>query len=135
VLATGHTTADEHNAIARAKRGKVLVTHGGEERAGPQLAAAQSAELADLGAVVELTAQTCKDQYTKDPKKLVEMIREIGPERCTLSSDYGCTATTHTPPRASTNSMRPCGTRASPRRSCRSWRALTRALLNLDFAS
>ncbi len=65
------------------------MTHAGEEKAGPKLTAAQCVELADLGALIELTAQTCKDQYTKDPKKLVEMIREIGSERCTLSSDYG----------------------------------------------
>ena len=39
ILATGHTTADEHYAVVKefAARGKVIVTHAGEKLAGPRL--------------------------------------------------------------------------------------------------
>jgi len=71
------------------------VTHAGEELAGPHLSPAQCAELADLGATIELTALSCKDIFGvtgKRPDEMVAMIRTIGPERCTLSTDYGWTA-------------------------------------------
>ena len=94
VLATGHTTAEEHFAVVRAfaRDTKVLVTHAGEELGGPNLNPAQSQELAELGATVELTAQCCVPVFNRAPKsaaKMAETIRSIGHERCTLSSDYG----------------------------------------------
>jgi hypothetical protein len=94
VLATGHTSADEHYAVARAfgRRGKLLVTHAGERTAGPGLSAAQCAELADLGATIELTALCCTAVLGREGKSLrqmIDMIDAIGPARCTLSSDYG----------------------------------------------
>ena len=94
VLATGHTSADEHFAVARAfgRRGKLLVTHAGERTAGPHLSSAQCAELADLGATIELTALCCTAVLGREGKSLREMIdliAAIGPARCTLSSDYG----------------------------------------------
>jgi len=94
VLATGHTTKEEHYAVARAfgREGKVLVTHAGEEIAGPHLNAAEAKELADLGATIELTAQCCVSVFNMPPKShkaMAEIIETIGHERCTLSSDYG----------------------------------------------
>ena len=94
ILATGHISADEHYRVAKefAGQGRVLVTHAGEELAGPKLSAAQSAELADLGAIIELTALTCQSVMGvqgKSPEEMVATIATIGPARCTLSSDYG----------------------------------------------
>jgi uncharacterized protein DUF6282 len=93
-LATGHTTAAEHYAVVKAfaRDGKVLVTHAGDEMAGPQLSPAQARELADLGALIELTAQSCIKVFSHAPKSAKQMagiIETIGHERCTLSSDYG----------------------------------------------
>jgi hypothetical protein len=94
VLATGHISADEHLAVVKqfALRGKVVVTHAGEKLAGPQLSSDQCAELADLGAVIEVTAQMCKQVLGHpgmSPRDVTDMIRTIGPSRCTLSTDYG----------------------------------------------
>lgn len=94
VLATGHVGAAEHYAVVKAfaRDGKLLVTHAGEALAGPKLTAQQARELADLGATIELTAECCVQVYdrpAKSPEAMAEMIRTIGYERCTLSSDYG----------------------------------------------
>jgi len=95
ILATGHTSAAEHYAAVKsfAGQGRVLVTHAGERVAGPGLSAAQCAELADLGATIELTALCCTPVNGETPSKtfaqMVEMIETIGPARCTLGSDYG----------------------------------------------
>lgn len=91
VLATGHTTAREHYAVVKAlaPRCPIVVTHAGETRAGPALSAVECSELADLGATIEISAQTCRDQRMSDTDKCVSYIREIGVDRCTLSSDYG----------------------------------------------
>jgi hypothetical protein len=94
VLATGHISAEEHYAIAKefARRGNVVVTHAGEKLAGPRLTPTQCAELADLGALIEVTAQMCKDVFGHpglSPGEVTLMIRTIGPPRCTLATDYG----------------------------------------------
>jgi hypothetical protein len=94
VLATGHTSLEEHHSVVRAFAGdtKVLVTHAGEALAGPVLTADQARELADLGATIELTAECCVavfDRKPKSPRQMADMIQTIGHERCTLSSDYG----------------------------------------------
>jgi hypothetical protein len=92
ILATGHTTAREHYAVAKefARRGKILVTHAGEQNSGPKLTPDQCAELADIGAMIELTALECvPTRIGKTPQQMVAMIRHVGHERCTLSSDYG----------------------------------------------
>ncbi|HET9630304.1 MAG TPA: DUF6282 family protein [Novosphingobium sp.] len=97
VLATGHTTAEEHHVIVKtfAREGKVLVTHAGERMAGPHLTPQQARELADMGAYVELTAQCCQPLWGMEPKtpeQMVEQLRHIGCERCVLSTDYGWTS-------------------------------------------
>jgi hypothetical protein len=94
VLATGHISAAEHYVIVKAfaRTGKVLVTHAGEALAGPNLSAAEARELADLGAMIELTAECCVPVFNRPPKSartMADMIYAIGYERCTLSSDYG----------------------------------------------
>ncbi len=94
IIATGHITADENYKVARefARRGRVIVTHAGEPAAGPHLTKAQCAELAELGAFIELTAQECVPHlgYPACPiKEVAERIDAIGSARCVLSTDYG----------------------------------------------
>ena len=92
VLATGHVSTTEHLAVTRAfaTRGKVLVTHTMEELAGPNLGAAQCAELGALGAHIELCALTCIGALATRPiDDLVECIRAVGVDRVTLGTDFG----------------------------------------------
>jgi len=92
VLATGHVSAAEHLAVTRAfaPRGKVLVTHAMEELAGPNLDAAQCAELAALGATIELCALTCVGALATRPvADIVDCIRRVGVDRVTLGTDFG----------------------------------------------
>ena len=92
ILATGHVSAAEHYAVVKefARTGKVLLTHATEDLAGPKLTAAQCAELADLGAWVELCAMTCIGALaTKTVAEMVATIRAVGVERVTLGTDFG----------------------------------------------
>jgi hypothetical protein len=92
VLATGHVTWDEHLAVTKefGRRGKVLVTHAMEELAGPNLSVDQCIELADLGATIELCALTCLGALaTRPPSAIAAAASAIGPDRCTLATDYG----------------------------------------------
>jgi hypothetical protein len=92
VLATGHVSAAEHYAVVRdfARRGKVVLTHATEDMAGPNLTAEQCAELADLGAFVELCAMTCIGGLaTRTPAEMAATIRRVGAERVTLGTDFG----------------------------------------------
>lgn len=96
VLATGHITREEHHVIVKtfAREGKVLVTHAGENLAGPHLTPEEARDLAEMGAYIELTAQCCDPVFGHEPKtpeQMVEQLRHIGCERCVLSTDYGWT--------------------------------------------
>ena len=98
VLATGHVSAREHVAVARAfgRRGRLLVTHAREELAGPNLSRDQCVELADLGAVIELCALTCIGALaTRSVEEMVATARAVGIERCTIATDYGQAANPH----------------------------------------
>jgi hypothetical protein len=94
ILATGHTTAEEHFRIVHefASDIPVLLTHAADPIAGPQLTAQQCRDLADLGATVELTALSCDRVFGspgKDPREMAQLIDFVGHTRCTLGSDYG----------------------------------------------
>jgi hypothetical protein len=92
VLATGHISGPEHVAIARefGSGQKVLVTHAMEDMVGPKLNAPELAELADLGAWIELCALTCVGALATRPvSDLAGAAERVGPARCTLASDYG----------------------------------------------
>jgi hypothetical protein len=96
IVATGHTTAAEHYAVARefARRGRVIVTHACEPLAGPHLSKSQCVELAQLGAYIEVTAQLCVSHGASVPMSLdsvAELLHAIGPEQCVLATDYGWT--------------------------------------------
>lgn len=91
VLATGHVSRREHVSVTR-QRGSVnvLVTHAMEPLAGPNLSIEECVELADLGAVIELTALTCLGAMASRPiEDIVACVRAVGFERCTLATDYG----------------------------------------------
>jgi len=92
VLATGHISAAEHLAVARelGRDQRVLVTHAMEELVGPKLNPTELAELAELGAWIELCALTCVGALASRPvADLAAAVHQVGPDRCTLASDYG----------------------------------------------
>jgi len=92
VLATGHVTAEEHYAVVRACATSVdvLVTHATEELAGPGLDTAQCAELAELGAWIELCAMTCIGALaTRSVADMIATIAAVGTEHVTLATDFG----------------------------------------------
>jgi microsomal dipeptidase-like Zn-dependent dipeptidase len=91
VLATGHVSRDEHFAVARARGAiPVLVTHAMEPLAGPNLSIEDCVALANLGATIELTALTCLGAMASRPiEDIVACARAVGPDRCTLGTDYG----------------------------------------------
>jgi hypothetical protein len=92
VLATGHLSPREILALVRAARDlnlrKVIVTHA--EFPSQNLSAAQQRDLAALGAFIEhcfTTMHTGKAPWDA----VLASIREVGPERCILSTDLGQT--------------------------------------------
>jgi uncharacterized protein DUF6282 len=92
ILATGHVSAAEHYAVVKefAGSGRVVVTHATEELAGPKLSSEQCAELAALGAWIELCAMTCIGALaTRTVGDMVATIRAVGPEHITLGTDFG----------------------------------------------
>jgi hypothetical protein len=92
VLASGHISRTEHFAVARAfaGRGRMVVTHAREELAGPNLPMDDCVELAGLGALIELCAMTCLGPLATRPVgEMAATVRAVGPERCTLATDYG----------------------------------------------
>jgi hypothetical protein len=94
LLATGHITAAEHFAIARAfgSSGRVVVTHAGEELAGPNLSLSETVALAELGATIELTALTCLPYKHSAGRSIADVagtIRAVGIGRVILGSDLG----------------------------------------------
>jgi hypothetical protein len=93
IAATGHTSAEEHFALARrlAGRGRLVVTHAMNPGAGPRLAIADCVELAALGAFIELSAATCMQSHGPSVTEVVQAIGAIGPEMVVLSTDYGWT--------------------------------------------
>lgn len=91
VAATGHTSAAEHVALARACAGRLplVVTHAMNPGAGPRLDVQDCVELAELGAWIELTAATCMRGHGPSVDDVRRAIRAIGPARVVLGTDYG----------------------------------------------
>lgn len=92
ILATGHLGRKEIFALVKAAREmgirKLLVTHA--EFPSQNLSADEQAELAKLGAYIEhcfTTMHTGKAPW----EAVIESIRQVGPERCVLSTDLGQT--------------------------------------------
>ncbi len=92
ILATGHVSADEHAAVAYAATGRVrvLATHAREPHAGPNLTLPQCRALVDLDVTLELAAFSCMGTSAGRPlDDIVATIKAVGPEHCTLATDYG----------------------------------------------
>jgi len=94
VVETGHISFLEILALldAAADIGvdKLVVTHAMEPLAGPQLDRAQMCEVAERGAYVEHCAMTCSGYLAElPPAAIADAIRQVGPARCILSTDYG----------------------------------------------
>ena len=92
ILATGHLGRREILALVRTAKEiglkRVMVTHA--EFPSQNLTAAEQVELADLGAMIEhcfTTMHTGKAPW----EVVIESIRQVGPERCLLSTDLGQT--------------------------------------------
>ncbi len=92
ILATGHL--GRHEILALVKTAKeiglkrVMVTHA--EFPSQSLSAAEQVQLADLGAIIEhcfTTMHTGKASW----EGVFDAIRQVGPERCLLSTDLGQT--------------------------------------------
>ncbi len=90
VLATGHIGRDEQFLLAEAmrQRGTLLVTHALQNGVGPDLTVSDCVELAALGAYLEFTAHTCQGQIGAF-EDVINVIGQVGVERCVLSSDLG----------------------------------------------
>lgn len=90
VLATGHTTRDEHFAVARrfGHQGRLVITHAMQQTTGPRLTPDDCVELAERGAWIELTAHSCLGSPSTFAD-VVDVVRRVGPERILLSTDYG----------------------------------------------
>ena len=92
ILATGHLGSREIHALVRRAREmkleRVLVTHA--EFPSQNLSAQEQVELAGMGAWIEhcfTTTHTGKAPW----EDVLENIRQVGPERCVLSTDLGQT--------------------------------------------
>jgi hypothetical protein len=92
ILATGHLGRREIVALVQTAKEiglrKVVVTHA--EFPSQSLSAAEQAELADMGALIEhcfTTMYTGKASW----EDLFESIRVVGPARCLISTDLGQT--------------------------------------------
>jgi hypothetical protein len=91
VLATGHLSGAEAAWLVREARaagvGRILLTH--PSFVVPALTPREARELVELGAVAEVTAFQLLHQDGCGAAELAAFVREVGPERCVLSSDGG----------------------------------------------
>ena len=99
LLGTGHVSFPEAFAIVKTAKEKgierIIANHPLSKNS-CRYTITEARQLADLGATVELTFVSLMP-FTRagrsDPKEMVEAIREIGPERCIISTDFGAYAT------------------------------------------
>jgi hypothetical protein len=91
-LSTGHLSLDEIRVLVPAARRAgvrhVLVTHPDLALSG--IAAADQRALADAGAILEKDVNTLGPPWHSITiEAMVRSIREVGPARCVLATDYG----------------------------------------------
>lgn len=91
VLATGHLSAEEVAWLvpfaARSGVRRILLTH--PTYTVPAMSVSTVRELVELGAVAEITAWQLLHQDACNAAFLAAFVREVGYERCVLSSDAG----------------------------------------------
>jgi hypothetical protein len=101
ILATGHVDLPELFALvdgARALGVPVVMTHALETQVGADHTLAHARELAERGAVIELTYLTCMPggfAATHDPATFAHAMMAIGPERVVMSTDFGQAQSPH----------------------------------------
>ena len=94
VLATGHISTDESKALVSEARNmgieRVVVTHGTTMSFWTGMTVEDMKELAGMGAYIEHCLHVVMPTtHRLDPKDLAKTIKEIGPEKCILSTDFG----------------------------------------------
>ena len=94
VLATGHISTDESKALVSEARNmgieRVVVTHGTTMSFWTGMTVEDMKELAGMGAYIEHCLHVVMPTtHRLDPKDLANTIKEIGPEKCILSTDFG----------------------------------------------
>lgn len=95
VLATGHVSAEEALMMVREGRQQgvthMVVTHPLSQS--PNMSVAQMKEAASLGAFLEFAGVQTMEAGAKDPgavlDRIVDTIRQVGPQHAVLSSDLG----------------------------------------------
>lgn len=93
ILATGHVSAEEHLALARAfgASGRLVVTHAMQRGVGPRLTLAGCRQLAELGATIEFSAHSCMGPAA-DLGRVLDALKVLDPAQVVLSTDYGWSA-------------------------------------------
>ena len=94
VLATGHISTAESKALVSEARNmgieRVVVTHGTTMSFWTGMTVEDMKELAGMGAYIEHCLHVVMPTtHRLDPKDLAKTIKEIGPEKCILSTDFG----------------------------------------------
>ena len=94
VLATGHISTAESKALVSEARNmgieRVVVTHGTTMSFWTGMTVEDMKELAGMGAYIEHCLHVVMPTtHRLDPKDPAKTIKEIGPEKCILSTDFG----------------------------------------------
>jgi len=90
IVATGHISPMEHRVLAEQYKGKILVTHAMERRAGASLTLQQTVQLAQLGCFIEFSYAGCVAPEDATPvADIAAAVRAVGLSRCVLSTDLG----------------------------------------------
>ena len=98
ILATGHIAPEESlirvETAKRLKVNKVLITHAGQHFHNQGMTVDQVKRLVAMGAYVEYCVHAMTPlECGIAPRALGDMIREVGPENCVYTTDFGQTYT------------------------------------------
>jgi hypothetical protein len=106
VLATGHLQAEEiFPLIEEAKKrgvNKIVITH--PHNVTPYIPIARQLEMADMGAFIEhcnvMTTKYYLDKFhfKVSIRRIIEDIKDIGPNRCIIATDFGADPGLNPPP-------------------------------------
>lgn len=91
VLATGHLSIQEIFSLVKEAKDigvkRILINHPAYIVNG---SISEQKELAQMGAYIEHTLISMMPMwYRKDPKEIIRMVKEVGPEQTILSTDFG----------------------------------------------
>ena len=94
ILATGHIAPEESHVLLEAAKSlkleKMLVTHAGQHSLTHGMTVDQMKQFVRIGAYIEFCAYVMTPlESSMPPQSLADLMREIGPERCVFSTDFG----------------------------------------------